>query len=37
MLYISNFFSNKTNHTKIYNFSKNILNKMNGEMLQKKS
>jgi hypothetical protein len=35
--YISNFFSNKINHNKIYDFSKNILNKTNGQTLRKKS
>jgi hypothetical protein len=35
--YISNYFSNKINHNKIYNFSKNILNKTNGQILRKKS
>jgi hypothetical protein len=35
--YISNFFSNKTNHNKIYEFSKNILNKTNDQTLWKKS
>jgi hypothetical protein len=35
--YISNLFSNKTNHSKIYIFSKNILNKTNGQTLHKKS
>jgi hypothetical protein len=30
-----NFFNNKINHNKIYDFSKNILNKINDQTLQK--
>jgi hypothetical protein len=35
--YNSNLLNNKTNHSKIYDFSKNILNKTNGQTLHKKS